>query len=1354
MRFILRAVAWLLLIAPVYQSAGQEADWITLALSGDLQSVEQWIDAGGDLNVQDENGASLIMWAAYGQNLELVKHLIAKGADTEGKGVIWLDENQQSYVGNLQSIASYHADIPMLRYLVEEAGLDIDAREWSPSSGQADGWRAVQWAVSLNYPELLTQLLEMGAQTENETDGNSLPLVMAIGSSQELLVRILDCYGVAGKEMAVELTKMQGDVYLTEYLSNGSCDREAIEKWMEADALHKRGVSFYQEGKYQEAIPLLEEAAQRYESSVGDKHPQYAFGIGDLAETLRLQAEYDKAEPLFKESLAVYKESLGENSVQYALSLNNLGSLYYSLGRYRETKPIFEEVVVRFKALVGDKHFAYGTAVNNLAGVLDDLGHIARAESLYHEALAVRKVSQGETHPEYAGTLNNLAFLYQKIGRYDDADSLFSVAGQILKDALGEEHGSYVTNLNNRGVIARWQDKYREAERLHLKAAELHKAILGDAHPDYATSLSNLGLLYLAQGRYTEAEKLINQALTIVENAIGKLHPHYANSLSALSEIMRAQGRYDQAEGITAEEVEIRQAVYGESHPDFAKSLHNLAIILEAQGRYAEAEANLRRAMGIMKEFYSENHTEYALLLSNLAVVFQSQRRFDDAQPLYEQSIEIQENFFGEEHTLVAQGKMNLAGLFEQKGQFREAEEHYLSALAVDKKVLGEEHPYYALDLNNLAILYERQGRYVEAQLMQEDALFLRRKINGNAHPHMALSQLNLAKLGRKSRLISNTEVIARLDTALHILSLPANKSQEPEWFIRSLRERGFAHYANGNRMQAFADLNMAIRLFEEQRLRVGGSESIQAGYFDSFLNLYTTMAIWMIENDQLEEANVFLERGRARALVDQLQASGTDYRLSIPEPQRSELKERELEAVSLLTEFNTSLRSAAADDSEMDVAAHAEYVDALTRKRDSIRVVLEQIDNESKNASMFYQETIGRGMLPPSIEQLRELVVPANGFLLNYIIGTDSSYVLAIGPETLWAAPLVLNEEDADSLGVKAGHLYQAKLDSILVGDIRGRREALVDLLREENLEDKRIAIRNRQLHALFDVLIPESRKAQLMASEELVIVPSGNLNALPFEALITELGQDKVTYWIDEGPLLRYGPSASVLETLASRKSEHTNMKPVLSLSNPNYDAVEYEPLLYSQNETEALVSAYGPSAVEVLTAEHANETALRSQIANRRIIHIAAHGITESRGQGMFSAIVLSAPDSASASQENDGLLELREIYQLEDGLRNTSLAVLSACETNVGPQFQGEGVFALSRGFLTMGTKRVLASQWAVKDQSTGLMMQIFFRALKNGKDHALALREAQLAVRKNDVWSDPRFWAPFILIGGR
>ena len=68
--------------------------------------------------------------------------------------------------------------------------------------------------------------------------------------------------------------------------------------------------------------------------------------------------------------------------------------------------------------------------------------------------------------------------------------------------------------------------------------------------------------------------------------------------------------------------------------------------------------------------------------------------------------------------------------------------------------------------------------------------------------------------------------------------------------------------------------------------------------------------------------------------------------------------------------------------------------------------------------------------------------------------------------------------------------------------------------------------------------------------------------------------------------------------------------------------------------------------------------------------------------------------------------------------------------------------------------------MIASQWKVDDASTGVLIGKLFEQViaeeQAGRevDYAKALRGAQKAVKDDpsNKWSDPFYWAPFILIG--
>jgi CHAT domain-containing protein len=93
-------------------------------------------------------------------------------------------------------------------------------------------------------------------------------------------------------------------------------------------------------------------------------------------------------------------------------------------------------------------------------------------------------------------------------------------------------------------------------------------------------------------------------------------------------------------------------------------------------------------------------------------------------------------------------------------------------------------------------------------------------------------------------------------------------------------------------------------------------------------------------------------------------------------------------------------------------------------------------------------------------------------------------------------------------------------------------------------------------------------------------------------------------------------------------------------------------------------------------------------------------------------------------------------------------------LSACRTALGRETRGEGLVGLTRGFFYAGASRVVASIWTVGDVATARLMKRFYGEMLGARraTPAAALRAAQLELAKSDRWSDPYYWAGFVLQG--
>jgi tetratricopeptide (TPR) repeat protein/CHAT domain-containing protein len=530
----------------------------------------------------------------------------------------------------------------------------------------------------------------------------------------------------------------------------------------DATLLNDRVGQLYQQGKTHDAIPLAQKALDLRKDVLGERHPDYAQTLNNLALLYHAQGEYTQAEPLFRKALAVYKQVLGERHPLYAISLNNLALLYDSQGQYAQAERLFRQALEIKKEVLGERHPDYAQSLNNLAGLYESQGKYAQAEPLYREAREIRKQVLGERHPDYAQSLNNLAGLYESQGKYAQAEPLYRQALVITKHVLGERHPDYATSLSNLAGLYQAQGEYAKAEPLFRQALDLRKQVLGERHPACATTLNNLALLYQAQGEYAKAEPLYRQALEITKQVLGERHPRYATSLNNLAALYQAQGEYAKAEPLFCQARDLRKQVLGERHPDYAASLNNLAGLYQDQGEYAQVVPLLRQAREIYKQVVGEQHPAYAQSLNNLAALYQRQGEYAQAESLFRQALDIYKQVLGQRHPAYAGSLNNLAFVYDSRGEYAQAEPLFRQALEIYKHVVGERHPDYARSLNNLAFLYYSQGEYGKAEPLYLQVRDLRKQLVGERHPDYAGTLMGLGALYRDQGEYGKAELLFR----------------------------------------------------------------------------------------------------------------------------------------------------------------------------------------------------------------------------------------------------------------------------------------------------------------------------------------------------------------------------------------------------------------------------------------------------------------------------------------------------------------------------------------------------------------------------------------------------------------
>ena len=271
------------------------------------------------------------------------------------------------------------------------------------------------------------------------------------------------------------------------------------------------------------------------------------------------------------------------------------------------------------------------------------------------------------------------------------------------------------------------------------------------------------------------------------------------------------------------------------------------------------------------------------------------------------------------------------------------------------------------------------------------------------------------------------------------------------------------------------------------------------------------------------------------------------------------------------------------------------------------------------------------------------------------------------------------------------------------------------------------------------------------LLKDKEVILVPDGFLNYLPFELLVRDSTQKSFQdyQYLVKKHSISYYPSATVLHFERTKeKSDPKPMKDFFGLAVSNFENAlcteDGKPLNNLDNTTssvESIQNYFSPVKSTTILNDSANRNDFSSlDLKNYRYLHFATHGQINSE-RPEFSNILL-----------HDACLNLYEIFDLEF---YADLVTLSACETGLGKLVRGEGMVGFTRALMYAGTPSVVLSLWEVSDDSTkDLFVNYYSKLSKDDSDKYAPLRDTQLQMIESGKYSNPYYWAPFVFIGER
>ncbi len=892
------------------------------------------------------------------------------------------------------------------------------------------------------------------------------------------------------------------------------------------------------------------------------------------------------------------------------------------------------------------------------------------------------------------------------------------------------------------------------------------------------------GKLY-PQGAYVKASELMREALLLTRQLYPKEqypngHSDLADRLADLGTLIQLQGRYPEAEPFTREALAMRQRLFPrdkfpDGHIDIAESLSTLAALLQMEGLYTEAEPLTREALAMRRKLFSranypDGHDELATSINNLATLLQAQGEYARAEPLHREALEMRKKLFPADkypdgHPYIAESLSNLGTVLQAQRQYARAEEFYREALAMRRKLYPKDkfpvgHPNLALSLSTLGYLFQEQGQHAEAEKFfratvdMNKGLYPEGKFFG--HPDLARCWNNLAFVLAARGDYGSAGPLYRDAVAMwRRLYPPASFPDGHDNLVRGLTNQAALFQAQGKHDQAEPLLREAVGIF----LKLAGRHADLAPEAEA-LNYLATFP---------DSRDRFLACGRHLApdpsAYDLLFGSKAHIARVQERRHRDLMASRDKDTADLADQ----LRQARLSLSGLllrpgrNLEPHRTQVQKLTEAKE---------DLEKRIAARLRLVQV-QAATSPTPKQLAEALPRGSAFvdLYRYIDVEQDSEVRGKKGETRtprYAAFVLRKDKPATRIELK---------EAVAIDEAWADWHKAIMAARPDDKAERAAAAKVAEL-----VWTP--LRHELPADLTTVyLAPEGPLHHVPWAALPGQMGDSIL---LDECAICLVPHGPFLLERLGQKPSERSGDALVVyggvdytgdaaAVLKPHDDVrgpllAEKKPIKWGelpgtakeQEQVVALAEKILKEAPVARTGRSANTKQLEADLPKARYAHLATHGFFadaqfrsalqvdpklfdyggfgERRG-GARSPLVLSGLVLAGANRQGEDAAPDRGIITAEGliGLRleGLELAVLSACETGLGEDGGGEGVYGLQRAFHVAGCRDVIASLWKVDDAATQTLMTLFYRNLWEKKlDAAEALRQAQLTLYRH------------------
>ena len=974
-------------------------------------------------------------------------------------------------------------------------------------------------------------------------------------------------------------------------------------------------------------------------------------------------------------------------------------------------------------AKVLGKRSMEGDAYKGLGFVYAVLGNFKEAINCHNQQLSIA-IELGDRAAEGAA-YDNLGNTYQRMGDFKQAIKCHNQRLSIVKE-LGDQAGEGAA-YGNIGDAYQSLGDFNQAIKYHNQRLSIAKA-LGNRTGE-GTAYGNLGNAYQSLGDFKQAIEYHNQLLTIAKElgdraGEGTAYGNLGNAFQSLGDFKQAIVYQKQSLSI-AKEVGNRHGE-GAAYNNLGNSYHSLGDFRQAI-EYHNQRACIAKELG--------QREKEAIAYGNLGNDYQSLGDFKQAIEYQKQGLNIAKevgNRAGE-----GASYSNLGNAYQSLGDFKQAIKYHNQHLSVAKELgdkAGEGGAY-----GNLGNGYQSLGDFEQAIDYHNQCLSISKELGQRDRVGIVYCNLGIAY-----KSLGNLEkAIEYHNQDLSIAKELGNRAGEA------------AAYGNlGNTYQSLGDFKRAIE-YHNQDLNIVKELGDRAGEGASYSNLgnvYGSLGdskraieyhnrhlnIAKELGDRVGEGRVCYALGIDFEISDSLYEALDCYRSSVKlyNEVRALLNSEDAWKISFRNAFQHAYTALWRTLVRLQRTNEALCVAEQGRAQALKDLIKFKYESDLLPSGSFELELTISGILSDTTTQTVFLALESRNILL---------WVLCKGGNVHFRQKEVADDDAVAFLESARKHFFdENQINARISCENRSLEEERKESPPSKEFVQETVATlkcQNNSLYLFYDCVIGPI--ADLLESDELIIVPEGPLCLIPYAACV-----DNAARYLSETTRIRILPSLTSLKLITDCPEDYHNKTGALLVGDPCVETVRRKRKLVTilrlpraDKEVEVIGKILD---TKPLTGRDATKDEVLKRMGSVALVHIAAHGDMEA------GEIALAPnPDRTSTiPKDKDYLLTMSDVQAVQLRAR---LVVLSCCHSAQG-KVTAEGVVGIGRAFLGAGARSVLVALWAIDDESTMEFMKSFYKHLASRCCASLALHRAMKCLRESKKFCAAKYWAPFVLIG--